>query len=388
MTDPIRPEVIRRFVLAKALHREGKFAVARRSDQFEFARGLLLLHDSSESALGAIADHVNARLSGNHYLLDYYKLIEEADPMSRAVPYRVQMRNLNSIRNHLKHQGIFPGREGARHFPNTVEALLEELSTAYLGVELRSLSLIDLIKNENARNYIRLAEANLSASQCEQALVHLAYAIYHLVEFSSIRGLGLPTGSPDDSPRYDFTEPYGTDYTVTLLQHGVDPYTYHRFRNLTPRIAQNRSSGEITYHWDKIFGHPANWTEKNVTFCLDFASDTALKVQHREPYDYEIVYYPEVYEDVITPSGDSARIWSAPARSKVGIDRQLLAELQKGQQLVGIVYDQVEDPDELQIVSAQIPARPILGAFVASGEVTVTRRQRRPSTTESEGAAE
>lgn len=35
------------------------------------AKGVLHLHDSVESVLGAIADQLNATLSGNRYLLDY-----------------------------------------------------------------------------------------------------------------------------------------------------------------------------------------------------------------------------------------------------------------------------------------------------------------------------
>jgi len=93
MTTELRPEVYKRIVLAKFLHEAGAAACAVKHDQMAFSKGLLLLHDSVEAALGAVADHIHAKLKGNTYLLEYYDLIDnEASRQGRRVaqPTRFQ----------------------------------------------------------------------------------------------------------------------------------------------------------------------------------------------------------------------------------------------------------------------------------------------------------
>jgi hypothetical protein len=144
-------EVYKRIVLAKALHKAGEAACAIHNDQMIFTKGILLLHNAVEAALGAVADHLNAELTGNCYLLHYYDLIEKADTKNRTVPYRTQMRSLNTVRNNAKHQRILPDPKSNAHLPSTVHALIEEVCQTYLGLDFSSVSLKSLIRNEKIR---------------------------------------------------------------------------------------------------------------------------------------------------------------------------------------------------------------------------------------------
>jgi hypothetical protein len=381
----LRDEVLQRVLLAKSLLHHGRRACEDRADLFEFARGLLLLHDAAEATLGAVADHLHARLEGNRYLLDYFTLIEETDPDRRPVPYRHQMRNLNTVRNILKHQGIFPDRAANAHFPITVAALLEDLCRTYLGLDFEAVSLKGLVEDATVRGYVEEAERKMEGGSFEQALISLGYAMYHLVESSSLPWSRRVFGIQQTEERFLFTEPHSTNYSLKLLEHGIDPFTYHRFRNLTPRFAYDMEDKTVVYEWHKDFGHPANWTNRNVRFCLQFCIECALRVQRKPAFDYDILYYPDVYEDVITPTKDEVILWSVPSTGVQPLgsaevpQREPVFVLKRGESIVGWASDSGGRPEDWFIISKSIPLTEGAGTgfgFVARSEVNVTRRER------------
>jgi hypothetical protein len=161
----------------------------------------------------------------------------------------------------------------------------------------------------------------------------------------------------DEGQDYEFTKPYGTDYTVKLLQHGVDPYTYYRFRNLTPRIARHKKTKEILYRWEKDYGHAGNWTKRNAQFCLWFSIDTALKFQRKNEYGYEIKHYLESFVDIIEPAGEEAIIWNVSEQptqiqsNPLPTERKEIFRLKKGEKILGYVSDREDLPNEWFVVS-------------------------------------
>src|SRR3989304_5212934 len=137
----IRQEVFERLLLAKSLLRSAVTACSDPNDEFSFAKGILLLHDAAECALGAAADHLNASVKGKNYLHEYFAIIKEADPAKRDLPYPTQMGTLNTLRNNIKHSGILPNPKKQAHFPVTVTAFIEQLSSDFVGVSFEEISL-------------------------------------------------------------------------------------------------------------------------------------------------------------------------------------------------------------------------------------------------------
>lgn len=381
----MRIEVYKRIVLAKALHKAGESACASRNDQIVFTKGILLLHDAAEAALGAVADHLNAKLTGNHYLLDYYNLIEKADSQSRAVPYRTQMRNLNTLRNNAKHQGILPDPKSNAHFPSTIYALIDEICQTYLGLDFSSVSLKSLIRRKKVLGYINQAEKEIEDGKIEEGLISLAYAMYHICESSTILWpFFYPYTQKEKEKPLQFTQPYKIEHTVELIKHGVDPYLYYRFKNLTPRIARHKDTGELFYWWDKHYGHPANWTIRNARFCLNFCIETALKFQREEDEGYTLILYQEVFEDIIEPSKEEAIIWNQSSHppefpfQKPSEPRSPVLILKKGQSIAGFASDSEYRLDEWFVISKDIPSKfnEYSGfGYVLKSDVKITRRE-------------
>ena len=379
MPKKIREEVFNRIIFAKKLYKDGELACNIGNDQMVFAKGLLLLHDATENALGAIADHVGAKLTKKDiYILDYFDIIKDADSQKKTLPYKTQIRNLNIIRNNIKHQGIFSDIKSNSHFPSTVFQLITDICQTYLGLNFSSISLKNLIRDKKVLNFINNAEKEIADEKISKSLICLAFAMYYICESSLI------ISSSEfflKQKEFIYTEPYGSRQTIDLLQNRVDPYLYYRFKNLTPIIGENTKTNKLTYWWDKTFGHPANWTERNAKFCLDFCIDTALKYQREKDEGYDLIIYRSVFEDIIEPVGEEAVFWNQSKHppeiaSPLG-PRKKVFTLKKGDLIVGYAYDDKVRLDEWEIYSDDERLKGIFFIFVSKEEVKVTLKRRK-----------
>jgi hypothetical protein len=383
MPKKIRKEVFNRIIFAKKLFKDGELSCNIENDQMIFAKGLLLLHDATENALGAITDYLGAKLKDRTYILDYFSLIKQADKKHRTVPYMTSIKKLSTIRNNIKHQGILPDIKSNAHFPSTVYQLITDICQTYLGLDLDSVSLKNLIRDKGVVNFIKIAEKEIADGKIRESLISLAFAMYYICESSTISELSVILFDKKD---LQYTEPYGSDQTINLLKNRVDPYLYHRFKNLTPLIGKNVRKDKLTYWWGKIYGHPANWTDRNAKFCLDFCIDTALKFQREKDEGYSIINYQFVFEDIIEPVGEEAVFWNQskyppeitlPAIQKPLGPRKKVFVLKKGDSIIGYATDDKDNLDEWQVLTQDERFKGMLFLVVSKKEVKVTRKQRK-----------
>src|ERR1019366_6914097 len=104
---PLKSEVLDRMLLSKSFLEKIRFQPVAAHDRHTLAANILAAHDAAELAIAGICDQLGCLpQKGNSYLMDYfasYKTARGADLY--AIGY---FRNLNSTRNSLKHNGLFP----------------------------------------------------------------------------------------------------------------------------------------------------------------------------------------------------------------------------------------------------------------------------------------
>ncbi len=383
MKVKIRNEVYNRIILAKTLLRAGTDACENKRDRMTFTKGILLLHDAAEAALGAVADHLHAPLGEKCFLLEYYRLIQNNDLKKRPVPYKRHIINLNTLRNNAKHQGILPDPIANSHFPTTVSALINDLCETYLELDFSTVSLKSLIKSKKVRKLVDSAEEDIKKGEIENALVALAFAIHYVCEDFPFR-LFVPT---DDKSSLLLPKTHTIEHTVKLLQHGVDPYLYNRFKTLTPMLAMEKKTGNIIHWWDQLYGHSANWTTENAMFCLDFCVDTVLKFQRDEDSRYKLIMYTDVFEDIIEPVDKQATLWDRslqpprygfPPNWSASTERESTFVLEKGEKIIGFAQNTDPISDEWFVISKAIPLEHFSEGhgYVAKSEVKITRKKK------------
>jgi hypothetical protein len=293
------------------------------------------------------------------------------------------IKKLTTIRNSIKHQGILPNIKNNAHFPSTVYQLITDICQTYLGLDFSSISLKNLIINRKVLNFINKAEKEIANGKIEESLISLAFAMYHVCETSTISELSVILFNEKD---LQYTDPYGLNQTINLLENRVDPYLYYRFKNLTPLIGKYVRKDKMTYWWNKSFGHSANWTNKNAKFCLDFCIDTALKFQREKDESYSIIDYRFVYKDIIEPVGEEAVFWNQskyppkitlPTIQKPLGPRKKVFILKKGETIIGYACDDKDRLDEWKIYSDDKRLKGILFPVVSKKEVKVTHKKRK-----------
>ena len=301
----VRLDVLSRLVLAKVLYVRGTAACQASRDKQTFAIGLLSLHDGVELALGAVGDHVRATLPDRIGFMQYFELID-AKIAPDKLPYRREMDALNSLRVNTKHRGILPDVDSSRHFPAVVMNFLSDVCDKHFGLDFALVSLRDAIREDNARRLLVAAEEEIAHGNYERALTFVAIAWFRAFEDRYTHSLSRLSGREAE---VQFPEARPVQIRLDLIEKGIDPFLYFRFKNLTPKIGRRTNTDELVTEWERDYGHPKNWTEQNARFAYDFVVDALIKVQAEPSAAYTLIHYNQAYVDQIEPVGDTVTFY-------------------------------------------------------------------------------
>lgn len=382
----IARDVVQRLALGRVFLQEGVRLCQLSVDRLSFARGVVCLHDGLELVLLAVAGHVKANVKEKMTLLQYRDLIRGATPALAWPAKDSSLKELNDVRIMVKHVGLCPDRASLGHVAQDAWANGLAITQTYTGLGLGDVWDASTIRSEKVQGFTRLAQEAIESGQWEQALVSAAYAMYHLVERRSAGGLLWRSALVEkaEEPEWNWTRPYSTEYTVTLLSYGVETHKYARFRRVTPEMASNQE-GKVVYRWSRPYGHERNWTEENARWCLQFCVECALRIEEFGDDESAPLHYFHCFVDVLSPKGDEVTIWKLPLAKpspfpfgptlKPVADREPLLVLTRGQFIRCYVDDDRDDPRELVVMSPGDVARGEQGEVVFSNVGWVAREQ-------------
>ena len=155
--------------------------------------GVNLLQDTVETFLVAIAAHVQADVGDRTYFDQYFDAINKKT--GNTLPLRARLNDLNKLRVNSKHRGLAPAKSEVSDLPIIVKAFFEEVSSSILGCHFTSISLIDLMKDGEAKDLLIQASASFENGAYEECLVACRKAIYVKIE-SSYDILPFADGNP------------------------------------------------------------------------------------------------------------------------------------------------------------------------------------------------
>ena len=269
--------VLRKLLLARHI-----FLLARDSlrldDPIHAATGLLLLQDSVETFLIAVAQHLNVSSKKDLAFPDYFGEIESQT--GRTLPLKQRMVELNGQRRNVKHRGIVPSIEECRRFLSSAEDFLQAAGVEFIGQELSTISLLDLVVEGDAKVALQETEEHIRQGRFAPCLIACRKAIYHEIErrysVASFRDAGADTTDlflslGSSAPVFARSKKYieesvhdPTDYIVldhddvekTILRAGINPTDFWNVWRLTPELFFETETGEwiVKYDFDKLEG--------------------------------------------------------------------------------------------------------------------------------------
>ena len=128
--------------------------------------------------------------------LDTIGLVSQLEAVKNfgiTMPGVAALQDLNKARVGFKHNGNLPHPPEALKHRASVEALLREAMCDHFAVDFDSLSMVDLIENDDIRGHLKDAEVSLAADRIAEAAIALAKV--RILAFGLMRDLSPP--APD-----------------------------------------------------------------------------------------------------------------------------------------------------------------------------------------------
>ena len=141
-----------------------------------------LLQDSVECFLLAMSEHVNAGIGQSTTFEKYLDLINQKIT-PKELPFRVRLIALNKLRVNSKHYGLEPSKAEMESLLTTVWEFFDEVARSNFGRAFATISLVDLLRDNEAKNLLREAEAAFNSGDYPGCLVLCRQALFVTFEW-------------------------------------------------------------------------------------------------------------------------------------------------------------------------------------------------------------
>jgi hypothetical protein len=254
------------------------------------ALSILGFQDSVESFLHVAAGHIGADPKGR----DFDKLLDGVSdnmPDGQPLGYRTRLLALNQARINLKHHGNLPDQGTINRHRTATQDFLEDTVPRLFGVPFNSISLTQLIADDQARQHVERAEQAWADGNVLEAMTELRRAFNQLFEFHPRRSVKPLSGMPSTLNTRD-NRRLGIDGIIkwlgavdkdvtsihqqlTVLSRGIDLGRYEFLMAHTPIIYQTMDGQE---HVGNIAEQESSINQAVFDSCRQFVIDTALRL--------------------------------------------------------------------------------------------------------------
>lgn len=303
--------LIKRMTILRYSLKEAEKYLKETTNEFAFSTGILLLHDATENLFWAI-NSINSNLfkDEDSFPLKFDKL--HTNLKNKIVLDKTSIAELNTIRNSFKHKAILPNIQQAVSIASKVIKDFEATVYKIFNLHLSSVSLSMLIKNDEIRKRVLKVENKIyddasSHEEYKNALIELG-AIYF--NYFEERNLSSISTYMEDSraeqegkkkKRFRFVEKNVDIISRDLLELGMAPYFYYRFKNLVPSYGLDTEENKVVQKVDTLHWGKENWTKLNSEFCLNWLIEYTLRQQRlysRNDYNLEFTSRVHIIEPI------------------------------------------------------------------------------------------
>ena len=280
----MEPSIISRLISARYLLSASGPPLNQHSDSRRVAHAVLIAHDAAELTLGATSEYLKTGLSDRATFPEILDAIDRK--LANGLPGRDFFNRLNKVRVGFKHHGELPDAGSWYGVVEDTTNRLDALCEASFGFRLETADNVQLIEDKRARALVEDAKTEMATGRFKESLEKLALAL-HRAGISFPPALSLAPGEPDPQ------------LTLMLTGYGIDPSSFTVLQQLLPRVLFKDVEWKL-----RRTGHPMNWNQDNVSFCLRTVVEIILLLQHASPRPHPLNFY-DVYRDVVTINAEN-----------------------------------------------------------------------------------
>jgi hypothetical protein len=262
---PLKTEVLDRLLLSKSFLEKIRFQPVPQHDRHTLAANIIAAHDAAELALAGVCDQLGCLpQNSSSFLMQYFDSFKKA--RNDEVYAREYFRNLNTARNSLKHQGLFPDARQWARVGETVFQHITKWCEDYLQESFTELDESALLFDAEVKRLYDEAKQSAKEGDYKITLEKLAVALSKVFEENSaLYGLEAGRSNAEDAIR-----------VVGFGIHGNDFLALQQF---LPHISDWGVNPNAPQWKQSDYGHPGNWREDSAAFCLRTFVDIAVKLQ-------------------------------------------------------------------------------------------------------------
>lgn len=265
---------------------------------------LFSFHDAAELFLQLSVESLNATKNDNEFMTYWEILKTKLSP--NEITQKESMKRLNKARVQLKHHGTMPSKIDIESFRATITNFFNENTSIVFGINFNSISLVDLIKNTQAKTSLKKAQEFMNENKINDAIKEIALAFTMLIDDYEKRKITDYGRSPfffgsdltflssffmhvEDRTMGEFIDKVKESIesiqgAIKILSLGFDYKKYAKFKLLTPRVESNWGEG---YSVDEISSKKP-LTLDDCKFCFDYVIDSAIRLQD---FDFDVKAY-------------------------------------------------------------------------------------------------
>jgi len=297
-----RKMIIQRLAFAKYLIYKGNIESSNAEPLSSVS--ILNYHDALEFAFDLVLTDKGISMNGLSFMQYFDKVNKWLKANTKTeISLRPSLEKLKDRRVNLKHKGIFPSKTDIEESRITVNNLFEELCKNVYGLDIKDISLIELINNTRVKGFIKEAIDNYPINQKEpMEKISLAFEFllrdyesskadflsrspfYFGKDMTFLSSFHMNLKSGDKFAEFvDKTKESieAMQKTVKILAFGLDYKKYIKFRLIIPEPIWFIGSDMPKVHL------PQNpqISQSDFDFCIAYLIECALKLQE---FDFEI----------------------------------------------------------------------------------------------------
>lgn len=220
------------------------------------------------------------------------------------------IKRINDLRNQLKHSTIFTDHKQIPNLYAETEIFLSDFSLLIFDINFESISIIELLKDDQIKTYLREAERYIHTNEYQKAMWSIGKAFYELeqilIKVEGVYGQNLLR----PHHKIDYTSKYRAKFGSTpldsnlrenlkeiaddvnrlqdeiqnlkhILSLSVNLKDYMIFKLEMPYVSKITNNGVDYRYWipDEERNEPKEYKYEVVKYCLNFVIEIALKNQ-------------------------------------------------------------------------------------------------------------
>lgn len=278
-------DLVKRLTYSKYLFERAVGLQGNASD-VSSAQAVLTLHDAAEMLMRVVTDHLG--IAPSFSFMDFWsRVTEKGHP---TPPHKGALDRLNQLRVGFKHKGNLPNPKVVADLLPQVGDFCVETVQKCLSLDFDTISLADLIPNEEAKSRVKEAEQAFADGDIPTAVLSLGSAfdaLYSQAQKQSQDALiekDMTVRFYSEARNASLDKELGvrdlrrqlnavTD-TLNILLLGIEPKNLRRFSTLTPNRWET-ADRKLHYGWRRS---PSELDAESYRFCLGFVIDFGLRM--------------------------------------------------------------------------------------------------------------